>query len=227
MTACGFSRLLKPFWADLTEFLLPHRCAGCGFRPIGQMALLCPECLHDLTTAPVPKSLPGATDLFERTFSGFIHEGLVRQMIHLLKYGGREDIGVFLGAIVAGRMDSRFPARVDRVVPIPLHPVRLRERGYNQAAIIARSVAQVREWPYAGDLLFRVRSTQSQTRMNREDRLRNLSGGFAVAPGSDIRGKTILLVDDVTTTGATLKAGAEALHRAGASDIFLLTIARA
>jgi ComF family protein len=118
---------------------------------------------------------------------------------------------------------------LDGVVPVPLHAVRLRERGFNQAELIAAPFAELFRKPMVTDAVVRVRPTESQTRLSREERLENVKGAFEplVGAGDALRDKTIALIDDVCTTGATGNACAAALKQAGAARVILFTFARA
>jgi ComF family protein len=142
-----------------------------------------------------------------------------------LKY--RHDIGLgdAIAAQLAGFVHSlSWP--VDVVAPIPLSEARRRERGYNQVGLIARPLALALGLAYAPNALVRWRNTHSQVGLSREQRMENVRGVFR-ADGMRIRGKVVLLLDDVATTGSTLNSGAEALLSGGASKVYALTVARA
>jgi len=145
--------------------------------------------------------------------------------LHRLKY--RRDLG--LGEALAETMYA-FTARlgwpVEAVVPVPLGARRLRERGYNQASLIAYPLALAFGLAYLPSALRRVRETRSQIELKREERQENVRGAFRADP-KKAQGRVILLVDDVATTGSTLSSCAEALYAAGAQDVFALTVARA
>jgi ComF family protein len=115
---------------------------------------------------------------------------------------------------------------VDVIVPVPLHPARLRRRGYNQAALLARELGRRVGLPVEERALQRVRATRSQMRLSAADRRRNVQGAFRCADGR-VRGRRVLLLDDVCTTGATLEACADALRAGGAESVWALTLARA
>jgi len=155
--------------------------------------------------------------------------GTAGGIVHALKYGGW--CAVANG--MARRMASlRFPADVEReragVVPVPLNPVRQRERGFNQSLLLARGVAEAWGVPVMDTLLERPRATESQTRLTPGERTRNVSGAFrARADRASLRGLHLVLVDDVVTTAATLNACAAELHDGGARILSIVTFGRA
>jgi len=152
--------------------------------------------------------------------------GAVRKAIHALKY--RRDLG--LAHVLAAQLSAlveREAWKIDVVIPIPLGKRRHKERGYNQAALLAFSLALGVGVAYAPHALKRARETRSQVGLSAEERRRNVADAFAVVDGERIAGKTVLLVDDVMTTGATLSAAASALLAAGARDVYAVTVARA
>ncbi len=152
--------------------------------------------------------------------------GIVRKAVHRLKY--RRDLA--LAETLAGELLSLVQAlgwQVDAVVPVPLGQARYRARGYNQAALLAFPLALGLGVPYDGKALARVRETRSQVNLSAEARRRNVARAFGVVQAQAVRGKVVLLVDDVMTTGATLDAAATALKAVGARQVFAVTVARA
>jgi ComF family protein len=154
-----------------------------------------------------------------------VFEGVVRHAIHQLKYQGRTDLASSLAGLMVTAWGEK-PFSVDCVIPVPLHPRRLRERGYNQATLIAEEFARRVGLSVLPDALVRERVTESQTRLSAFERRRNVDGAFR-AHGSQMRGRSVLLLDDVCTTGSTLQACADALRAAGASHVYAMAVARA
>lgn len=157
--------------------------------------------------------------------SWVVFEGSIRSVLHRLKY--RRNIA--LGQAIARPLTGYALAtgwQVDLVVPIPLGERRWRERGYNQVALVAQPLASMAKWKFAPEALRRARETRSQVGLTAVERQENMSDAFK-ARRDRVEGRSILLVDDVATTGSTLASGASALLVAGASCVYALTIARA
>lgn len=226
-------RRLNRLFLDL---LFPRRCVVCH----REGTFLCGPCL-----AAFPRLLPplcpvcGTPNERERLChscearrpaidgirSLYRYEGPVREALHQLKYGNLPGLAETLGVEMAQYL-AQGPFEVHVVVPVPLHPRRLRQRGYNQAALLARPMAGLGKLPVREDLLRRTRDMPAQARSaSAEARLRNVEGAFACSEG-DLTSTAVLLIDDVCTTGATLEACALALKAAGAQTVSGLTVAR-
>ena len=161
---------------------------------------------------------------FEAARAWGFHEDALREAVLRLKFSGRSALAAPLGALIAHAAQALPPA--DAVVAVPLHPRRLRERGFNQAALLARAAAADLDLPMLSGALERVRETGAQTELDRALRAANLRGSMR-AERRLVDGRAILLVDDVLTTGATASACAAALLAAGAASVFVATVARA
>lgn len=157
------------------------------------------------------------------------YRGGLRHAIHHLKYRDKPQLAVPLGQLLASRMQAEARTfrglAFDGVVPVPIHPRRSRERGYNQAERIARSLCRTAGLTLERGLLTRVRHTRSQVGLSAKERAENLTGAFAVRSGKNTEGKTFLLIDDVTTTGSTLHECAQALKEAGSAAVYCLSLA--
>lgn len=184
-------------------------CCACCSRPLRRGRGRCTVCAD---------SPP-----FGRVWALGLHAGPLREAIHHLKFNGRKGLGVPLGR----RLGAAIQTDHDLVVPLPLHPARLRERGYNQAALIAQGLAEARSRPMVEGVLVRVRQTGRQAKLDREERLRNLQGAFGVRGPQTVpwAGRSVLLVDDVLTTGATAAAAATVLRETGALRVDLAVLA--
>lgn len=152
-------------------------------------------------------------------------EGPIREAIHRLKYSNSQALAAPLGEMMVSYwQDVHLPA--DVIVPVPLHARRLRERGYNQAALLARELGKGVGLPVLENALIRVRDTAPQVDLNAEERKENVHGAFHCLDDR-LAGKRVLLVDDVYTTGATLEACSLALKQRGVRTVWALTLARA
>lgn len=197
-------------WGALGECPAIPCCESCT-RPLMGTGLIGGVCQDCARGSP-----------FGRVYSLGFHDGALREAIHHLKFGGREDLGALLGS----RLGEGITGDFDCVVPVPLHRSRLRERGYNQATLIAQGIADALSIEMIDQGLVRVRSTGHQAKLDRQHRMLNLQGAFALA-GDRFRwsGKALLLVDDVLTTGATAAAAATALREGGARSVDLAVLA--
>jgi len=157
--------------------------------------------------------------------SPFRFDGTVRQAIHQLKYRNVKALAAPLAQLM-GEYLVRSPLPVEVLVPVPLHPRRLRQRGYNQASLLARELAKSGSMPLVAGVLTRLHDTPAQARtQNAEERHSNMARAFSCR-GREFEGKRILLIDDVCTSGATLDACATVLKAAGAASVWGLTVAR-
>jgi ComF family protein len=212
----------------LLDILVPPACSGCG--AFGEA--LCPRCrsqlrpasaARDRFVAPDPAVVVG--DDLQVAIAAFAYEGVLRRTMSRLKYGGAARLARPLAQAAAPLLGpfvgSCAPATL---VPVPVHRDRLRQRGYNQAALIARQLGTELGLPVS-DILARARPTSQQHRLNRAERLRNLRGAFVV--GRDARAPPrAILVDDILTTSATLEACAAVLRAAGSERVVGVAIAR-
>jgi len=201
------------------DWIFPPRCVGCGRVD----AWWCASCAADLTALPLdPAFYP--LEGFAATLSTGGHSGLLQNSIQALKYYGLTDLAPLLGARLAAA-SPLFKVTIDLIIPVPLFKARLAERGYNQSQILCAALADQIGIP-TSDALTRERDTGSQVGLNREERLTNVESAFKADP-SQVAGRTLLIVDDVRTTGATLKACAQTALTAGAHAVYALTLSRA
>jgi predicted amidophosphoribosyltransferase len=210
------------------DMALPASCVGCGVEGPA-MCANCVVALDARLTSPagVPIGLPGdlPEPLLQLEWAAPFH-GVTRAALHAIKYGGEQRLAEPLGQAVARRW-AAVGVGVDLIAHVPVHVDRARERGYDQAELIARDAATTLGLPRAA-LLRRARATIAQFDLDRRDRARNVRDAFVFDPrsASDIRGRWVLLIDDVVTTGATLAACAAALHDAGVLGVSAITVAR-
>ena len=165
---------------------------------------------------------------FDAAISAYRARGIVRQLIHDFKYKQRPHLRHVIAAWLAASLaDQRLQGcKFDLIVPVPLHPARQRQRGFNQAALIAKLIAARAGAPLK-PVLQRVRFTTTQTAFDRAKRMENLHNAFRLRDKTDVRGLRVLLIDDVLTTGSTLSECARVLKEAGAISVYAATAARA
>jgi ComF family protein len=209
-------------WADrLHGWLLPPRCVLCLDPGQAPTLDLCPACEAELPVlAPT-----GAAPPFARVVAPFRYAWPVDALIRGFKYHGQLPHGRVLGTLLAGAVLAGGTPLPQLIVPVPLHPARERERGYNQAWELARVVGRLLDVPIAPTLCARTRATPPQASLDAAARRANLAGAFAVTrrPGA----LHVAVVDDVLTTGATVAALATALLGAGVKRVDCWTVARA
>jgi len=193
----------------LLEILAPTRCAACD-GDVLRAALFCEACAPSVTAWDGPDA-------------AFEYGGAVALAIARLKYRARSDLGPRLGRAAADSLVAR--GTIDVVVPVPLHPHRLAERGFNQSALVAMPIAKTLRVPLAARALRRVRNTPKQMELDRARRAANVAGAFVCRSPEVVREKRVLLVDDVKTTGATLGEAAAVLRCAGAREVVLFALA--
>lgn len=215
---CGFC--LKEIGDDAWRGV----CDNCENAVLEMSARLsaCPRCGFFSAARPCPNCWDWNHDL-QRIRGVVPYEGIYRETVYSLKYGGRKDLAVPLGHLMAKKAvlsGLHKSARV--IIPLPLHPTREAERGYNQSALLARQVARELSIPCA-DVLRRIRYEKKQTGLSRQERKANLNGAFAVEQAGAVSGRSVLLVDDIVTTGATLGAAARCLLENGAAEVCGLT----
>ncbi len=185
------------------ELLAPQRCAACDWPVALVDGLFCRPC--DVSAEGFDG--PGAV---------FHYAGAVSDAIRCFKYQARSDLGIRLGSRLAADVVDAAP-QIDAVVPVPLHWRRRRSRGYDQAALLCRPVGRALERPVLYTALQRVRDTPRQAELPRSERLNNVRGAFRARPR--VANLRVLLIDDVKTTGATIRAASNALREAGASEV--------
>lgn len=228
-------RAYQLIWETL-DWLYPPTCGGCGIPgarwclPCTQKAIeitppICPICGNPnlrnepcgrcFTTPPLYTSL--------RSYSVF--KGPIREAIHRLKYQHDIGLGEMLSRLMISRLE-KLKWSLDMIAPVPLGLVRLKERGYNQANLLARPIALSMQIPFSSKAILRIRETRTQVGLTVRERMENMSGAFQ-ARREMVQGKNILVVDDVATSGATLNACAKALLEGGAAKVYGFSLARA
>ena len=209
-----------PFCSDClstVRFTTPPLCPSCGvpFAPMQGADHLCEECVLSRPPFSVARSL-GA------------YEGTLLDAIHLFKYHGKISVGEALGRMMAqAPYHSLTIGDYSVVIPVPLHPKKLRERGFNQSLVLARQVSKQISIPLDFFALRRTVHTEAQVKLSGHKRRKNVRGAFEVKDPNRIEGQRILLVDDVYTTGSTVRECSKILMKSGAQEVAVLTLARA
>lgn len=201
---------------DFLGLLLPRLCHGCGNHLMRSERIICTECFvliprtgfHMLPDNPVEQLFWGRCHIEKAAAFSFYTKGSrMRKLIHNLKYKGIRDIGTELGRVYGLSLaDSGFLDGTDLIVPVPLHPQRKKERGFNQSELIALGISSATSLPVDCLSLQRKVVTSTQTKRSRYDRWENVEGIFSVSRPEALMGRNILLVDDVITTGSTVES---------------------
>ncbi|TFG93389.1 MAG: ComF family protein [Syntrophobacterales bacterium] len=243
MMICEVKELVSGF----ADMLFPEQCPTCGTALFGGGDFFCSDCLSTVrfTTPPqctscgIPfTTTQGADHLCEECIlstppfsvarSLGLYEGALLDAIHLFKYHGKISVGEDLGRMMAqASYASLAIGDYSLIIPVPLHPKRLRERGFNQSLVLARQVSKRCSIPLDFLALRRTLHTEAQVRLSGRQRRINVRGAFEVTDRNRVEGKKIVLIDDVYTTGSTVAECSKVLMKSGAKEVAVLTLARA
>ena len=206
-------------------------CASCVGAIKPNIPPFCPRCGRNAArpdhSGNFCKACQNARYYFDRAWAGYAYEGTIKEMVHNFKYKNKINLGKHLCRLLIDFVrEYHLPLNgCDCVIPVPLSQAKLREREFNQAQILAGAVSDYFGINLLSDALRRARNTASQTGLDRQKRRQNVKGAFALKNASAVKEKTILLIDDVLTTGATASEAAKTLKSAGANSVFVLTVA--
>lgn len=225
------------YFNDLFCLFFPELCEACGWNLFRNEKIICTNCIYHLprTNFHVDHQNKMARQLWGRfnfeqaiAFVYFQKGNRVQNLMHQLKYNKKPEVGIRLGELYAWQLiRSKGWKNVDLIIPIPLHPVRLKKRGYNQSEQISKGLASVLGLPISINHLVRTENTESQTKKSRFARYENLKDAFIINNTFELVQKHILLVDDVMTTGATMEACSIELLKIEGVKISICTLAYA
>jgi competence protein ComFC len=224
---------LKP----VLDLIYPSMCGGCGTEG----AVLCNACIESFSFVESDKSCPvcgrqtGVAIVcgeclahrkryFTRSYFGFHFEGFLRESLHAFKFQGRKDVGRTLAGLLDEGIRGLAP-QIDCIVPLPITEKRLKERGFNQSFIIAEEISKRTGKPIEFGTLIKVKETKDQYTLSKEERKKNVKNAFT-ATGTHLKGRNILLVDDLYTTGNTAREASKALFHIGVKTVALFALAR-
>lgn len=226
--------LLQELTHGLVHLFYPRLCEGCNKPLLTKEEVLCLGCGLELPTTAyhhIPDNdtvmrLAGRVPFVHATsFAHFTNDGLLQHLLHGLKYMNKKEIGFYLGKQFPRELlTTDWISSIDTIIPVPLHKQKEAKRGYNQSVLIGEGMNEVLHIPLDAKTLTRTRQTESQTQKTRAQRLENMKDAFLIKDAATLKGKHVLLIDDVLTTGATLEACALALLQVPDLKISIATI---
>lgn len=220
-------------WFDFVDLIFPRCCAACDKGLIGNEEIICTSCriaLPRVQEDSVSAEMIGQKfiNIHEVTkthaYLLFTKKGKVQKLLHALKYKGQAELGVEMGFMFGQEMrENGSLPDADLIISVPLHKKKLKSRGYNQSDKLAEGFSRATNIPWSGNVLERVKYTETQTGKTRDERWKNVRKVFVVK--GDVKDKKVIIMDDVLTTGATVEACIEVLIEAGCTQFVILTIA--
>lgn len=244
---------LRAWGQAALDFIFPAECAACkGFSGDDRVSIFCKTCWDGIQRLDAPgcrqcgrpflafAAAPGFPEFlcgecqasppfFDRAISAAFYGGVMKAAIHQFKFSQKTGLGNMLASVILQAIDGKFDPAVYRIIlPVPLHRSRYKQRGYNQAELLARHVADAHHLTLMTENLVRVRQTTAQWKIaTRRDRRKNVKDAFQVRVPEQIRGQHLIVLDDIFTTGATVNECAKVLKEAGAASVFVVTLSRA
>jgi ComF family protein len=222
---------------SLRHLFFPPSCAGCKTILIANETIICTQCRHEMPLTQhhlnpeneVYKTFYGRIPLEHASALLYFHKkGRVQELIHSLKYRGQESIGFVLGKWYAEELkNQQLLQNIDLIIPVPLHPKKLRKRGYNQVAEFGKAISEEFESPFVSEILYRQVDSKTQSQKNSLERTEGIDTIFDVSFSENDHNKHFLLIDDVITTGATLEGCAKALLKIPGAKISIICMAMA
>ncbi|NIJ50933.1 ComF family protein [Dyadobacter arcticus] len=227
--------IFKTLLSDFIDLLFPRCCEGCEHSLVGNEETLCTICRvslprighNSLNLASLQYKFVNVPEVVSsHSFLLFTKKGKVQKLLHAFKYRGNKEVGILLGSMFGEELiESGSLPPADLIISVPLHEKKKKIRGYNQSDLLAEGFSRVTGIPWTGTALQRIRYTETQTGKSKLERRENVKGVFEIKEKLDQ--KSIIIMDDVLTTGATLEECVQTLLMAGCKQFYILTIALA
>ena len=221
--------------SHLIKIGFPNNCITCSNSLLRNEKYICSNCFFYIPKGDsvISNSSETASLLINQEILiegchlfNFDKDGKTQQLLHELKYNSNTQLGIFLGELIGGEFKSQLQD-IDFILPVPLHKRKLHERGYNQSEILSKGINNIIEKIISINNLTRVRYTETQTKKNKVERLKNIKNAFELKNPDEFENKTVLLIDDVVTTGSTLLECIQSLHSVKGIKIVVLVLAKA
>ena len=213
-------------FGSVIDFIFPPACPVCG-GAFNARDIICPDCIDAITECSNSYIPPERNLTHVDNISILLpYDSICRTLIHALKYHGMKSTGQVLGKLMAKKtMKDCSPAENSCIVPVPLHPSKLKERGYNQSERLAEGFASFTGFEVCDNLLSRTKHTGTQTALDHEQRALNVRNAFRYSGEKSLSGRPVIIIDDVMTTGSTISECAKALRDGGAGEILVSVVA--
>lgn len=227
-------QLFKQLSYSISQLLYPRLCEGCKRPLLTEESTLCMHCLpelpgtgyHHIPNNETALRFAGRIPYAHATsLAYFTEDGLLQHLLHGLKYHNKKETGIFLGKQFAyDLLKTDWIKKIDLIIPVPLHPKKQRERGYNQSELIAEGMSYVLKIPVMSTVLQRLRYTESQTKKSRQQRVDNMKDAFTIKDPNILINKHVMIIDDILTTGATIEACTNAILDISCVEVSIATI---
>lgn len=222
------------FFKDFISLFYPEVCITCGEGLAETEEFICTSCFYKLPKTdyhhhpvnPLYRAFYGRAGIKAgAAYCYYAKGGMVQDLVHEIKYNGKKDLGTCFGKWYGAELKNVAPfSELDYIIPVPLHPKKLKRRGYNQSACFADGLSQTMNVPILPDGLKRLKDTETQTNKSRFSRWENVKDVFAVKNKEQLEGKHVLIVDDIITTGATMEACIHALNAVPVASVSVASI---